>query len=42
MVEGMSTALAASANWAKTPNLLRDIVGCIQEESQVIENEEML
>ena len=42
MVEGMSTALAASAKWAKTPNLLGDIVGCIQEESQVIENEEML
>jgi hypothetical protein len=30
MVEGMSTALAASAKWAKTPNLLGDIIGCIQ------------
>jgi hypothetical protein len=34
MVEGMSTALAASAKWANTPNLLGDIVGCIQEENQ--------
>jgi hypothetical protein len=29
MVEGMSTALAAIAKWAKTPNLLGDIVGCV-------------
>jgi len=35
MVEGMSTALAASAKWAKTPNLLGDIVGCVQEIAKV-------
>jgi hypothetical protein len=35
MVEGMSTALAASAKWAKTPNLLGDIIGCIQVNREV-------
>lgn len=36
MVDGMRTALAASAKFANTPSLLGDIVGIVWEQNQVL------